>query len=35
MRSSGSRAALLPIWWPAWSTLVSEIGASAAKVVLS
>ena len=35
IRSSSSRAALAPIWRPAWSTLVSEIGPKAANVVLS
>lgn len=35
IRSSSRRVAFLPISRPAWSTLVREIGPSAAKVVLS
>jgi hypothetical protein len=35
MRSSSSRAASEPIWRPAWSTLVSDTGRNAAKLVLS
>lgn len=35
MRSRSRRAAFRPISLPAWSTLVREIGPSAAKVVLS
>lgn len=35
IRSRSSRMALPPISWPAWSTLVSEMGSKEAKVVLS